>query len=219
MKEIIYKTDLFSKMTWDEFERVYKQTNWTIMEYEKGDLVGGIYEQHNGIGVLLDGKIIAMKYLVSGKAMFLREFSSGDIFGLGSVFREKDTKLSYMEAIQKSKVVYINERELMNLFKYEKILKNYLKFVNLKIKYLNHKIEILSQTSIKDKILMYIYDQWLLQNKKKIVRFSINKNALADFLGISRASLYRVMIELEESGVLKLHKNYIVLCQDLNCLL
>lgn len=219
MKDIIYKTSLFSKMAPDEFEEIYKQIVLTTMEYEKSDLVGGIYEQQNGIGILLDGKIHAMKYLVSGKSMFLREFNKGDIFGLGSVFQEKDTKLSYMEVIRKTRIVYINEDELMKLFRYEQILRNYLIFANSKIKYLNHKIEVLSQTSIKDKVLMYIYDQWLVQNQEKKVRFPISKNTLADYLGVSRASLYRVMIELEEEGVLKLHKNYIVLFQDLNRIL
>jgi len=210
VKQIIHETGLFSNISKNEFERIYEQLNLIEVFAGRGEVLDGTHKHQNVIGIVIYGELHAMKYSISGKSMFLKEICKGDIFGLGSVFTNEDTQLSYMEVMNKSKIAYINESELMKLFQNEQILRNYLFITSSKIKYLNQKIDIISQASGRDRLLAYIYDQWRLQNNENIVRLTMSKSDLADYLGISRASLYRIIDRLSAEEILYLKNNSLV---------
>lgn len=203
----IYHTALFEGVTYEEFESIIKDIFFRKKKYSKGEIVGGDNDEHNAIGIVVDGKIHAMKYLLSGKNSFLKKMGKGDIFGVGNVFREKDIRLSYMEVIEDAKVIYITEKELMKLFKEEKILMNYLKFINSKIQYLNKKIDVISQTSSKDKVLLYLNDCSLLQDRTNTIKLPLSKQGIAEYLGISRATFYRVLDELVAEHMIEYEGN------------
>jgi len=209
--EFILNTELFMGMAKEEAGRLLQEANLVIKSYVYGDLVYGLNREVGAIGIMLKGKVHAMKYLSSGKNMILKVIQPGDTFGVGSVFSEKDLRLSYMEVSEESLIAFISESSLIKLFKNENFMKNYVKLLNSRIRYLNHKVDILSQSSIRDKVLMYIYDLTLLQGNKEEIILSMSKQSLADYLGVSRGSLYRVLDELEEECVLMWKKDKIML--------
>ncbi|GAU78867.1 Crp/Fnr family transcriptional regulator [Fusibacter sp. 3D3] len=216
MMSIMRQICLFDGLTDDEFRACIEVITLNIRAYEKGDLIDGIFEQKNAIGIVIEGKINAMKYLISGKTMLLRSFSKKDIFGAGGVFKEKDAKLSFMEVMSHSKIVLISEEDLFRLFEQKKVLKNYLIFTNSKLHYLNQKIDVISQSSSKDRLLIYIYEQWLISNKQMLFQIPMSKSKLSEYLGICRASLYRTLDDLKKEGVLEIEGKNIKLYMDLN---
>lgn len=214
MKEIIYNTALFKDIPSDDFNELYKKVAARFISYKKGHLIEK--DQNDSIGIVLSGKLHAMKYSIKGKAMFLRAISKGDIFAIGNVFNEKKIRLSYIEVIKDSSVVYIDDKDLLTFFENKQVLRNYLTYVNSKIIYLNQKIEIIAQDSIRDRVLIFIYNQWFLQNKNMLIKIDMTKNDLADYLGISRASLYRIIDDLKHDGILVWDKKRILIKRDLN---
>lgn len=211
IKEMIRQTTLFNGISEETFEVIFKNLSLKTCLYQKGDMAPGRQMSDPAIGIIVSGQIHAMKYLISGKSIFLRALKQGEIFGIGSVFQEEDIQLSYMEVTEKTEVIYIDEDELMKIFAYQDILKNYLTFISTKIHYLSNKIDILSQASIRERLLMYIHDQYVASDSRQIIKVPMSLSALADYLGVSRASLYRVLEILEKEDILSYEDGYIKL--------
>lgn len=216
LKNIIYQTSLFEGVTLEAFDNIYEIISFTECHYSKGDLAPGNQLTPNAIGIIISGRIHAMKYLISGKSIYLRGLHQGEIFGVGNVFQEKDIRLSYMEVMENTHVAYIDEIQLLKLFTFEGVLKNYLVFINSKIQYLNNKIDILSQSSIRERVLMYIHDQYIVSNCLQSLELPMSVSALSEYLGVSRASLYRVFEELEKEEILRYQEGYIHLKQNID---
>lgn len=202
---IIRQTPLFQGVTDTEFNTIFESDIFQIASYEKGHII----DRQHVIGIVLSGKLQAVKDLMSGKQMYLKSFRVGSMFGIGSLFAEKLVHLSHMEVIRSSEVAFIDEKNLLTLFGFESILLNYLKFTNSRIRYLNQKIDIISQTTIYDRLKMYFNDQQIIQDSKDQIFLPISKSDLAEFIGVSRASLYRVLDEMVEAGEIMIHHNQI----------
>lgn len=210
MKDIVYKTELFLNISRVGFEDIFNQINFDESIYEKGEIIDNLSKNNRSIGIVINGKIKAMKYLISGEAIFLKLIKAGEIFGVSNVFQDSNVRLSYLEVEEKSKILYINEAELSELLKNEKVMKNYINLLNTKIQYLNQKIDIVSQSTIKDKVLMFFLNQQSIQNNKKFITINMKKNSLADYIGISRSSLYRVLKSLEKDNYIKIEDDRVL---------
>lgn len=210
MKDIVYKTELFLNISRVGFEDIFNQINFDESIYEKGEIIDNLSKNNRSIGIVINGKIKAMKYLISGEAIFLKLIKAGEIFGVSNVFQDRNVRLSYLEVEEKSKILYINEAELSELLKNEKVMKNYINLLNTKIQYLNQKIDIVSQSTIKDKVLMFFLNQQSIQNNKKFITINMKKNSLADYIGISRSSLYRVLKSLEKDNYIKIEDDRVL---------
>lgn len=206
---------MFKDITMKEFNDLYETSDIQSLVYKKGDLIGDDRRYSHSVGILISGKLNAMKYSIKGKPMFLRTINNGDIFGIANVFNKKATNVSFLEVAKESNVAYISEQQLLSFFKNEQILNNYLTYVNSKIVYLNEKIEIISQDTARDRILVFIYNQWLIQNQSKQIEITMTKSDLADYLGISRASLYRIIDKFKAENKLIWDKNRLEIKSDL----
>lgn len=215
-KSLLYDTPLFKNVRWEDFILAIDEMKITYKTYSQGMIIDDDGpEKKNAIGLIVTGQIHAMKHLISGKTSVLKSIKVGELFGLGNVFGDEIHELSFLEVAVETKVIYIHEKELLKLFTNEQVLKNYLAYINTKIQYLNMKIDIMSQSSIRDKVIMYIENQQIRHEKSSIVKLDMTKTMLAEYLGVSRASLYRVLDELCDENLLELKGQEIYMKQQI----
>lgn len=202
---IIRQTPLFQGISEREFDSICKRMPFESRTYDKGAII----DVENTMGIVIYGRLQAVKPLMSQKQMYLQQFKSGSIFGVGNLFVENSIPLSHIEVMRPSEVCFLRAVDMMALFHHELILKNYLSFISSRIHYLNQKLEIVSQTTIYDRVKMYLKDQQLIQGSKDLIRLTISKSELAEFIGVSRASLYRVLDEMEAAQEISINHNQI----------
>ena len=71
---------------------------------------------------------------------------------------------------------------------------------------LNSKINLLSQRTIREKLLSY-FSMIIMQNKSKKFRIPFSRNQLAEFICVDRSALSRELSKMKEEGLLKFEKD------------
>ena len=74
----------------------------------------------------------------------------------------------------------------------------------------NNRIEILTNKTIRNKLLVY-FKQISKKNKSKIIYLPYNYTDLADYLGVDRSAMYRELKNLKEEGLIELKNKKITL--------
>ncbi len=145
-----------------------------------------------GACVLLRGKAAARGE--SGVA--LNFFEEGSFFGVASLFGGAEY-VSTVRAESACEVVFVGEKELERLFaECPAAALSYIRFLSGRIRFLNSKIAAFTAPSAAEALLV-----WARENAADGVAVAGRGwSALARTLGIGRASLYRAMDELEQSG-------------------
>lgn len=87
------------------------------------------------------------------------------------------------------------------------ILQRYLSFISDKIYFLNKRIEGFTYESIQERVLCFLESERERQDNQDEIVIRYSKQELAEYLCISRASLYRVLNDLAKEGLIKWEKN------------
>ena len=79
---------------------------------------------------------------------------------------------------------------------------------------LNFKSKLLSQDSVRDKILFYLYQEKRLQ-KSNIIELKMSKEELANLLFMQRPSLSRELIKMKQDGLIDYDRWTITIYEDI----
>ena len=180
---------LFKHLSEDDFTKRITDDTIYLREYSRGDEINN---KRDYIGVIIRGKINAIYYQASGKRVILNRLGEGEVFGIVNLFVENNEKLSSLEADEDSEVLFISSSLLIKwLQSDELLLRAYMSFTHGKISFLNNRIGCFTHDLAYDRVKEYL-------EKEKDSDKNMSMTELADFLGISRASLYRALNQIKD---------------------
>ncbi len=130
----------------------------------------------------------------------INNLKENEIFGDSLVLSTDNRYLGNVIALTDVTLCIIPKDNWLTLLENKTILKNYLEIVSNKVFKIQSKVKILSQRSIRDKILFYLITESKRINKKRIPIKS--KESLALFLNIPRPSLSRELINLKDENII-----------------
>lgn len=121
----------------------------------------------------------------------------GALLGAASLFLADAHAVTEVDALTPCEVLFFDEETLKTLMQENFALaENYFCYLTERIHFLTGRIESIASPTVADKLLNY-----LAQNAENgAVGIPQGYNRLASTLSVSRASLYRVMDELEREG-------------------
>lgn len=203
MVDILKKCLLFRDIDIEKLTIPHQILNLQPHTYIENKLLNERY-----IGILLEGEVLVKNCFIDGNSITIKSILPADMFGICNLFFDEDIP-SVLETRSYTKVFCIKQSDMLNLFKLnEKLLSNYTYICNKKIIFLNKKIQFYNIKSPLKKLAYYI----LSNSKNGKVNNYFNKTQLADFLGVSRASLYREISTLKSLNCIDLNNNsFIVL--------
>ena len=173
--------------------------------FNKGDIVYSSQKFSNAIGYILRG--VAVAKADNQNETHLKTFEKGMSFGAAAVFGNGEHYISTITAKTDLEVLFITENELLALFeKYPQTAVNYITFLSEKIRFLNKKLNVVSSSGTENTVFKYLTS--LADKNGEILNFK-NMSLVSKTLGISRASLYRALNDLEKSGYIIKENNYI----------
>lgn len=164
----------------------------------------------NYIGIVLEGKLQINREDAEGNRALLDTLFPGDFFGETLVCAEvKHSPVSIL-AVAPSKVMKLDFRRLLTVCPnscgfHATLIRNMLGVIARKNLLLQGRMEILDKKTIRERILFYL----LRFQKQHGAPFTVplNRNELADYLGVDRSALSRELGRLRDEGVLHYHKN------------
>ncbi|WP_157153944.1 Crp/Fnr family transcriptional regulator [Brachyspira murdochii] len=203
--DIIKKSNLFCNMNdkqiivlLENFKSEKKYFNKDNIIIEAGDKIESIY-------IILKGKVEISKEYDDTRKNIVNILTYGDIFAEALAFSAN--KISSIQAISldKTEILKINIKNIFNTNNNDKniFLQNLLMVISDKNKFLAFKNDILSQKSLRSKIILYLKYMSNIQKSRNIV-IPYNRDKLAEFISADRSALSRELNRLSKENIIKL---------------
>lgn len=207
----IIKTRLFDNIDKKEIPSILNNFKSQKKLYEKGNIIIDMGDKVEAIYIILNGKIEISKEYDDTRKNIVNILESGEIFAEAMAL--STNKISQITAISlsKSEILKINIKDIFdnNLEKNKNIfIENLLKIISDKNKFLSMKNDILSQKSLRSKIILYLEYMSNMQKSEKI-NIPYSRDKLAEFISADRSALSRELNRLAKEKMIELNGNKI----------
>ncbi|TXJ46765.1 Crp/Fnr family transcriptional regulator [Brachyspira aalborgi] len=207
----IIKTRLFDNIDKKEIPNILNNFKSQKKLYEKGNIIIDMGDKVEAIYLILNGKIEISKEYDDTRKNIVNILESGEIFAEAMAL--STNKISQITAISlsKSEILKINIKDIFynNLEKNKNIfIENLLKIISDKNKFLSMKNDILSQKSLRSKIILYLEYMSNMQKSEKI-NIPYSRDKLAEFISADRSALSRELNRLAKEKMIELNGNKI----------
>lgn len=155
------------------------------------------------IGIILNGRILVKAYTLGGNNFTLNTLETGQIFGDILMFSDiSNTFPGSLITQSETSVAYIPNKVFQKCLQSDPVLlENFLRIFSNKAYEMNYKSKLLSQDSVRDKILYYLYYQKKIQ-KTNVIKLGKTKEELANQLFVQRPSLSRELGRMKSEGLI-----------------
>ena len=181
-----------------EEDRVRLAVECTLPKtYQKGDTVYTSSSFQNAVGLILSGTVVIT---TADGATVMNRLSAGDMFGAAALFGAEETYVTKITAATPVNVVFITQQQMADwLQRYPVIANNYICFLSDKIRFLNHKLSVLTVGSAEGRLYQYLLTHQKEDGSVVLPRSMVE---LAGVLNMGRSSLYRAKDALLAAGLL-----------------
>ncbi|WP_347292775.1 Crp/Fnr family transcriptional regulator [uncultured Brachyspira sp.] len=203
--DIILKSSLFSNIDRDDVLNMIN--SFQNKSYKKGNTIIDIGDYIDNIYLILDGMVEVSKEYDDARKNIVNILNAGDIFA--ESFALSTNKISTIQALSftDTKILKINTN---NIFNNAIFLKNLIRVLSDKNIFLSIKNDILSQKSLRSKIMLYLKYMSNIQKSNNIV-IPYNRDKLAEFISSDRSALSRELNRLSKEKIIKLERNKITI--------
>lgn len=199
---------MFKGKNKNEILEFFKDANYTIRNFSKGDIIAMEGASCNTIGLVLAGNI-DIKRLLTNKVIHVSSFTSGNLFGEVIAFSDTNVYPATVISSTNSEIMFIKKEDFIKFCtSHDDFLGMFLKELTNKIFILNRSITGLSFSTIRQKLSNFILEEYRLYGSK-FIRLNSTKEKLAESLGIPRPSLSRELINMKDLGIIDYSRDFI----------
>lgn len=211
MIEKIKDNILFKGLSQDEIELCLKCSDARLKDYDKNQIIFSQMDPPKALYVLIGGSVSVCKDTPDGRRYIVTNIEEGDIFGEVYVFLKKADYNYYVLSNMNSTVLAIPKEYFFTTCDnscnaHSLIIQNMLGILAQKAYFLNNKVQLLTSGSLRQKIAKYLLDNC---NNKKYVKLSMNREQFASYLNVTRPSLSRELINMQEDGLIEVDRDMI----------
>ena len=176
----------------------------TTKKYSNGEIISFFASDNKGIGIVES----------NGSRTILENLNEGDIFGGLFYFHvPKDTIT--VEATDSCLIRYIDYEHLIKRCEkacahHSQLVSNVLLMIQDKTKQICEHLEVLSQRSIRERILCY-FEILARQNNSKTFELPFTKSDMADYLSVDRSAMSRELQKMRKDKLIEVSKRKITL--------
>lgn len=193
--------------------KLFKILGTHIYKFNKNEEILETLNNEKVICILLEGYAHIININYNGEEYLVEELNENSIFG--TTISDINNIEYEVRAIENSKVLVINYDNLLDLKNinhsyFNVFVLNLFSIINSKLKSNNDRIRILTQKSIRDKLLAYFANEYK-KTRSKFIYLSTNFKDLADYLSINRSAMFRELKYLKEENFIKIDGRKITL--------
>lgn len=192
---------------------IFENTNinkklYKVVTYKRNEVVFNEGSPCNEVGFVEEG-LISIKTTTYKNEYEINNIGPNSAYGLFLIFSDSKNYLGTAIALKQTKIYIFSRENLLSAFNDKDFLINYLRIhSNLSIQ-VQEKVKILSQGSIRDRILFLLISHYK-ENKDNVFKFK-SKEILANYLCIPRPSLSRELSKLANDNIISFDRHNIIL--------
>ena len=193
MIEILKETVVFNGIDEKTIKNILEKNKYEIKKYSPNESIAFRGDEVRGLYIILKGTLTTEMLTEEGNVIKIEELVPSDVIASAFVFGKKNSFPVDLNAKDEAEILFIERKEFLKiLFSQEKIVENFLNEVSNKTQLLTSKI----WNSFNNKTIKKKFCDYVKKNQKNNL-FSIqNLGALAEYFGVERPSLSRVLSDL-----------------------
>lgn len=194
LADILRKSHLFSVLSDAEAVSLVNDSRAATVKYRSGESIYTDTSYKKALGAVITGGLSVYR-LGNGNRVLLNRISEGGIFGAASLFGADGLYVTEIIAERDSEILFLPSEILCELITENGAFAlSYIEFLSDRIRFLNRRISELSAGGSERRLAKYLLSRTEEQ--------PISMTELASFLGIGRASLYRIIDAFTEKGLI-----------------
>ena len=193
MIKTLKETVVFNNIDEETIKNILEKTRYEIKNYSPNESIAFRGDEVKGLYIILKGTLITEMLTEEGNVIKIEELVPSDVIASAFIFGKKNSFPVDLAAKDEAEILYVERKEFLKLlFSQEKILENFLNEISNKTQLLTSKI----WNSFNNKTIKKKFCDYVKRNQKNNEFFIENLGALAEFFGVERPSLSRVLSEL-----------------------
>ncbi|MGI5891817.1 MAG: Crp/Fnr family transcriptional regulator [Bacillota bacterium] len=205
------KISLFDGIKEEEISAMITCLAGVKKSYKKEDIILWAGDEVNFVGVLLMGQVQIVKDDITGNRNILKEISQTGIFAETLSCAGLKKSPFTVIASQDCEILFISLQRIVNTCSsacrfHTRMIENILKSIAKENLFLSEKIDILSQRSIRGRLMAYFLSQSQKEGKMSFT-IPFSRNEMADFICVDRSALSRELSKMQYEGLIEFEKN------------
>ena len=207
--------NLFANISNQNLEKLLKLLRADTFTCKKGVSLSYLMND-NFVGIVLEGYLEVIKRDYEGHRSIIETLEPMQVFG--TTISSLNSPDYDIETILDSKIILIDYNNILNFLEkgnhsYQKFLTNLLVIVTNKISEKNERIAILTQKSIRNKLLEY-FKITSLKNNSRHIYIPTTYSELAEYLAVDRSAISRELKNLQNEGFIDIKNKKITLLYE-----
>ena len=200
MIKTLRETVVFNDLDEDTIKDILEKTKYEIKKYSLDEPIAFRGDEVKGLYIILKGTLITEMLTEEGNIIKIEELVPSDVIASAFIFGKNNSFPVDLSAKDEAEILFVERKEFLKLlFSQEKILENFLNEISNKTQLLTSKI----WNSFNNKTIKKKFCDYVKRNQKNNEFFIENLGALAEFFGVERPSLSRVLSELVQDEKLE----------------
>lgn len=178
-----------------------KNVDMIKKKYTKGSTVYEKGRVCNSLDIVLSGNLVAYATSANGSESRVFSFEKDNTIGANLLFGNINRYPFNIYATTNCELLHINKDAVEALLKDYEFTLNFVKILSLNSQVMNQKIAIYTQKTLRENLMDY-FNTLSLQQDRGLIKLSMSKKQLADYLGVQRPSLFRELKKMQDEGLI-----------------
>jgi cAMP-binding proteins - catabolite gene activator and regulatory subunit of cAMP-dependent protein kinases len=211
LAEKLKLSDLFKDFNTEDIISFFNNSDYTIKQYGKEDLIFIEDERCTNLSFVLNGSVEIQKIDASGKVLTVAQFTEGDNFGENLIFGDKNIYPMTVVSKSKTTVLHLPKNSVAKLCQTNTtFLYEFLRTLSNRAVNLSAKLKEVTLKTIRQKICEFLFFKYKSTGNKTI-ELGMSKKEWADKIGVQRPSLSRELIKMKEEGLIDYDKDTMII--------
>jgi CRP-like cAMP-binding protein len=209
MFHILTTSPFFNGVNANELESIFKKIPYSVKSFSKGQTIAQRDDEINNLCIVVEGVVKGEMVDFSGKILKIEEIQAPQPLAHALMFSKNNRFPVDVIALGDCKILFISKADVLRMMQSnEIILNNFLMAVSNRAHFLTSKLWFLSFKTIKEKVAHYLLNLAKSETRTTII-LPKSHQELAEFFGVTRPALARVLAEMESDGIITVNRREI----------
>jgi CRP/FNR family transcriptional regulator, dissimilatory nitrate respiration regulator len=198
---ILLHAPVFRGLTLEEVISAISVTPYRLRKFSPGAMISQSGDSVTSFMMVIKGMVKGEMIDYSGRIIKIEDVPAPGAVAAAFIFGNRNRFPVNVIAVSETELLLIDKPEFIKFLKYnDKILANFLDLISNRSQFLSEKIKFLNFKTIRGKLAQYILQS--AGTDKYEITLGMTQSEIAEYFGVARPSIARVLGELEDEGVI-----------------
>jgi CRP-like cAMP-binding protein len=198
---ILSRSPIFKGLKPEEISSSVSTVPYRLRRHSAGTIIAHSGEPVKSFMMVLEGVVKGEMTDFSGRIIKIEDIPAPGALASAFIFGSKNNYPVNVVAVTDTRILVIDKSDFLRFLRSnDTILANFLDMISNRSQFLSDKIKFLNFKTIRGKLAQFILEE--AGQERRIIRLSLTQNELAEYFGVTRPSIARVMSDLEDQGII-----------------